>query len=141
MIADKQSDQKLVEICKWGKDMSVAAITSTASPTVSQIYRVALASIIGSIIEQYDFLITGVIAATVWGGVFFKLPGLAAVAAAISVYGLGIIIRPVGAYIFGNIADVYGRKDAMVYALVLMGASTLLIALTPDYDTIGIAAP
>jgi hypothetical protein len=43
------------------------------------------------VIEQYDFLVTGVIAATVWGGIFFKLPGLAAVAAAITVYGLGII--------------------------------------------------
>ena len=102
--------------------MSVATTTATtATPTTSQIYKVALASIIGSVIEQYDFLITGIIAATVWGGIFFKLPGLAAVAAAIGVYGLGIIIRPVGAFIFGNIADRYGRKDAMVYALVLMG--------------------
>jgi MFS family permease len=125
--------------------MSSAAAVSTAapnaSPTTAQIYKVALASIIGSVIEQYDFLITGVMAATVWGGVFFKLPGLAAVAAAITVYGLGIIIRPVGAFIFGNIADVYGRKDAMVYALVLMGGSTLAIGLTPGYDTIGVAAP
>ena len=116
-------------------------MSTAATPTTVQIYRVALASIIGSVIEQYDFLITGVMAATVWGGVFFKLPGLAAVAAAISVYGLGIIVRPVGAYIFGNIADVYGRKDAMVYALVLMGVSTLAIGLTPEYDTIGVAAP
>ena len=114
---------------------------AAATPTVGQIYKVALAAIIGSVIEQYDFLVTGVIAATVWGGVFFKLPGLAAVAAAISVYGLGIIIRPVGAYIFGNIADVYGRKDAMVYALVLMGVATLCIGLTPSYDSIGVIAP
>jgi MFS family permease len=82
-----------------------------------------------------------VIAATVWGGIFFKLPGLAAVAAAIGVYGLGIIIRPIGAYIFGHIADRRGRKDAMVYALVLMGFSTLLIGLTPTYDSIGVIAP
>jgi MFS family permease len=114
---------------------------TTQAPTVNQIYKVALASIIGSIIEQYDYLITGVIAATVWGGIFFKLPGLAAVAAAIGVYGLGILIRPVGAFIFGHIADRRGRKDAMVWALVLMGASTLLIGLTPTYDSIGEAAP
>ena len=101
----------------------------------------AVASIIGSVIEQYDFLVTGIIAATVWGGVFFKLPALAAAAAAIGVYGIGIIIRPVGAYIFGNIADRRGRKDAMVYALVLMGVSTLLIGLTPTYDSIGVLAP
>jgi MFS family permease len=121
--------------------MSDVAATSAANPTTAQIYKVALAAIIGSVIEQYDFLITGVIAATVWGGVFFKLPGLAAVAAAISVYGLGIIIRPVGAFIFGYIADRHGRKDAMVYALVLMGVSTLLIGLTPTYDSIGVVAP
>jgi MFS family permease len=119
---------------------------STASPAAGnpdtrQIYRVALASIVGSVIEQYDYLVTGVIAATVWGGIFFKLPGLAAVAAAIGVYGFGIIIRPVGAFIFGHIADRSGRKNALVYALVLMGLSTLAIGLTPTYDSIGVAAP
>src|SRR5580693_89306 len=121
--------------------MSDTAAVPVATPTTNQIFRVAFASIIGSVIEQYDFLVTGVIAATVWGGVFFKLPGLAAAAAAIAVYGLGIIIRPVGAFIFGHIADVHGRKDAMVYALVLMGVSTLLIGLTPTYDSIGVIAP
>ena len=73
-------------------------------------FRVAVASIVGSIIEQYDFLVTGVIAATVWGGIFFKDKGLAAVAGAISIYGLGILIRPIGAFIFGHIADRRGRK-------------------------------
>src|SRR6202046_3762221 len=121
--------------------MSDTAATPVATPTTNQIYKVALASIIGSVIEQYDFLVTGIIAATVWGGIFFKLPGLAAGGAAIGVYGLGIIIRPVGGFIFGNTADRYGRKDAMVYALVLMGLSTLAIGLTPVYDSIGVAAP
>jgi MFS family permease len=114
---------------------------TTTTPTTRQIYQVALASIVGSVIEQYDFLVTGVIAATVWGGVFFKLPALAAVSAAIAVYGLGIIIRPIGAFIFGHIADRWGRRDALVYALLLMGVSTLLIGLTPTYDSIGILAP
>ncbi|MGH6676586.1 MAG: MFS transporter, partial [Xanthobacteraceae bacterium] len=114
---------------------------TAAGPSQAQIYKVAVASIIGSVIEQYDFLVTGVIAATVWGGIFFKEKGLAAVAAAITVYGIGIIIRPVGAFIFGHIADRQGRKDAMVYALVLMGLSTLAIGLTPTYDTIGAIAP
>lgn len=120
--------------------MSTAS-PAAASPDTQQIYRVALASIVGSVIEQYDYLITGVIAATVWGGIFFKLPGLAAVAAAIGVYGFGIIIRPIGAFIFGHIADRNGRKNALVWALVLMGLSTLAIGLTPTYDTIGVAAP
>jgi MFS family permease len=113
----------------------------TAAPTVGQIYKVALASIIGSVIEQYDFLVTGVIAATVWPDIFFKEPGLKSAAAAIATYGFGIIIRPVGAFIFGYMADRYGRKDALVWALVLMGGSTLLIGLTPTYASIGPAAP
>jgi len=50
---------------------------------------------------------------------------------------IGIIIRPVGAFIFGNLADSRGRQEAMVYALVLMGLSTLAIGLTPTYDSIG----
>jgi MFS family permease len=68
-------------------------------------------------------------------------PAWPAIAAAISVYGLGIVIRPVGAFLFGHIADRHGRKDAMVYALVLMGIATLLIGLTPSYDSIGVIAP
>jgi MFS family permease len=121
--------------------MSNAAANSATTPTRAQIYRVALASIVGSVIEQYDFLVTGVIAATVWGGIFFKEKGLAAVAGAISIYGLGIIIRPIGAFIFGHIADRHGRKDALVWALVLMGVSTLLIGMTPTYDDVGVVAP
>jgi hypothetical protein len=71
---------------------TASMIEAAASPTNRQIYKVALASIIGSVIEQYDFLVTGVMAATVWGGIFFKLPSLAAIAAAIGVYGIGIVI-------------------------------------------------
>ncbi|PLZ02654.1 MFS transporter [Burkholderia sp. WAC0059] len=112
-----------------------------AAPSQQQIFKVALASIIGSVIEQYDFLVTGIVAATVWGDVFFKLQSLASIAAAIGVYGLGIVIRPVGAFLFGNIADRHGRKNAMVYALLMMGLSTLFIGLTPTYDSIGPVAP
>lgn len=110
-------------------------------PTTKDISKVAIASIVGSVIEQYDFLVSGVIASTVWGSIYFKLPALEAVSAALSVYGMGIIIRPVGAYIFGHIADKGGRRNAMVYALVLMGISTLAIGLTPTYNSIGAIAP
>lgn len=82
---------------------------NAADPTRGRIFKVALASIIGSVIEQYDFLVTGVIAATVWGDVFFKLPALAAVAAAIGVYGIGILIRPIGAFIFISPTGTDGR--------------------------------
>jgi len=86
---------------------------AVAAPTVSQIYKVAVASIVGSVIEQYDFLVTGDCGDGLAGDVFFKEPGLKKRAAAIATYGLGIIIRPLGAYIFGYMADRNGRKDAL----------------------------
>jgi MFS family permease len=129
------------KVCKGSDNGEAKMSEAAAGPTRQQIYKVALASIVGSVIEQYDFLVTGVIAATVWPDIFFKEPGLKSAAAAIGTYGLGIIIRPVGAYIFGYIADRYGRKDALVYALVLMGLSTLAIGLTPTYASIGASAP
>ncbi len=110
------------------------------APSGKKIAKVAAGSIIGSVIEQYDFLVTGIIAATVWGTVFFRTSLLAGIAAALAVYGLGIVIRPVGAYIFGHIADRHGRKNALVYALTLMGVATLLIAITPGYAVLGALA-
>src|SRR5690348_18256692 len=100
-----------------------------AGPDRAQIYKVAVASIIGSVIEQYDFLVTGVVAASVWGGVFFKLPGLAAVAADIGVHGIGTLIRPIGAYIYGRHADRPGSKDAQAWGQAFMGVSSFLVDL------------
>lgn len=98
-------------------------------PTTEQIAKVATGSIIGSIIEQYDFLVTGTIAGLVWGTLFFGPYG--GIVGAISTYALGIMVRPIGATIFGQIADKSGRRNSMVYAIVLMGISTLIIGLVP----------
>lgn len=95
--------------------------------------------LIGSIIEQYDFLVTGTVAALIWPQVFFpKGQSLAtAIFTSVGVYGLGLIIRPVGAYVWGQVADRSGRKRAMIWALVVMGIGTLAVGLTPGYATIG----
>jgi len=102
---------------------------ANASPTGRQIYKVALGEIIGSVIERNTTSWSpALIAATVLGrrcssssrqSPLFRRPSAST--------GIGVIIRPVGAYIFGNMADRIGRKEALVYALVLMGVSTLLI--------------
>ena len=102
---------------------------NTRTPSNRQIAKVATGSIVGSIVEQYDFLVTGVIAGLVWGTLFFGPYG--GIVGAISTYALGIMVRPIGATIFGHIADRVGRRDSMVYAIVLMGASTLIIGLVP----------
>ena len=114
---------------------------AAAGPSQQQIYKVAVASIIGSVIEQYDFLVTGVMAATVWGGISSRKRALRPWPRRSPFTGSASSSGRSAHIIFGHIADRQGRKDAMVYALVLMGLSTLAIGLTPNYDSIGAAAP
>ncbi|MEJ7843662.1 MAG: MFS transporter [Rubrobacter sp.] len=106
------------------------------------ILKVALTALAGSSIEWYDFFIYGTAAALVFPGLFF--PGFGDTAATIlsySTFAVAFVGRPVGGLIFGHFGDKYGRKRALVTALVLMGIGTTAIGLLPGYATIGIAAP
>ena len=108
----------------------------------SSILKVALTALAGSSIEWYDFFIYGTAAALVFPGLFF--PGFGDTAGTIlsySTFAVGFVARPVGGLIFGHFGDKFGRKRALVTALVLMGIGTTTIGLMPGYATIGILAP
>ncbi len=107
-----------------------------------ELSRVVLASFIGTTIEWYDFFLYGTAAALVFNRLFF--PTLDAVAGTLSAYGtfaVGFVARPLGGAIFGHYGDRLGRKAMLVWSLVIMGAATALIGLTPTYARIGIWAP
>jgi len=57
------------------------------------------------------------------------------------IFAVGFLMRPIGGYIFGKLADTKGRKEAMTLSVLLMSFGSLLIAFLPGYHTIGIAAP
>lgn len=57
------------------------------------------------------------------------------------ILAVGFIVRPLGSWVMGVYADRYGRRPALVLAMIMMGGASLVIALTPGYETIGIAAP
>ncbi|MFC3159422.1 MFS transporter [Chryseobacterium arachidis] len=57
------------------------------------------------------------------------------------IFAVGFLMRPVGGWLFGSIADRVGRKKAMTFSVLLMSFGSLLIALTPTYQTIGVLAP
>jgi metabolite-proton symporter len=106
------------------------------------ILKVALAALAGSSIEWYDFFIYGTAAALVFPSLFF--PGFGDLAGTIlsySTFAVGFVARPVGGLIFGHFGDKFGRKRALVTALILMGIGTTAIGLMPGYATIGILAP
>lgn len=57
------------------------------------------------------------------------------------IFAVGFLMRPIGGWLFGSIADRVGRKRAMTMSILLMSLGSLLIALTPSYNSIGIFAP
>ncbi len=121
--------------------MANASAANQEAPERS-ILKVALTALAGSSIEWYDFFIYGTAAALVFPGLFF--PGFGDTAGTIlsySTFAVGFVARPVGGLIFGHFGDKFGRKRALVTALILMGIGTTAIGLMPGYATIGILAP
>lgn len=104
--------------------------------------KVALATLIGTTVEWYDFFIYASAAALVFKQLFFIPAGnsLGTIIAFASV-GISFLFRPLGAFLAGHFGDKIGRRAVLVATLILMGASTTLIGLLPSYESIGIAAP
>jgi len=104
--------------------------------------RILLAALVGTSVEFYDFYIYATAAALVLGPLFFPSSSdTAQLLSAYASFGLAFVARPVGAAVFGHFGDRIGRKSTLVASLMLMGASTLLIAFLPTYQQIGWWAP
>ncbi|MGE7903527.1 MFS transporter [Peribacillus sp. NPDC094092] len=104
-----------------------------------QMKKVALASIVGTSIEWYDFFLYGTMAALVFPQLFFpESNAFMGVLQAFITLFVGFLARPIGAIIFSSYGDKIGRKAALVSSLLLMGISSTVMGLLPTYDTIGI---
>jgi metabolite-proton symporter len=113
-----------------------------ADPSSSQGTKVLVASLIGSSIEWYDYLLYGTVAPLVFVTLFF--PTTDATNGLLLTYvtfALPFFVRPLGGVIFSHIGDKIGRKITLVFTLALMGTATVLIGCLPDYATLGILAP
>ena len=104
--------------------------------------RVLAASMVGTAVEFYDFYVYATAAALVFGPLFFPAESTAAQQLlSFMSFGLAFVARPVGAVAFGHFGDRLGRKSTLVASLMLMGLSTLLIAVLPTYAMVGWVAP
>lgn len=111
-------------------------------PTNSKgIRRVVFASSAGTVIEWYDFYIFGSLATIISAQYFPKENPAAAFLATLAAFGVGFVIRPFGALVFGRLGDIVGRKHTFLLTLLIMGGSTFAIGLIPSYETIGVWAP
>jgi metabolite-proton symporter len=108
----------------------------------TSVRRVAMASLIGTTIEWYDFFIYGTAAALVLPQLFFpEFSPLAGTLAAFSTFAVGFFARPVGGVVFGHFGDKLGRKSMLIFSLLIMGIATILIGLLPTFAQIGVFAP
>ncbi|MER7455110.1 MFS transporter [Nocardia beijingensis] len=104
--------------------------------------RLAWASLLGTTIEFYDFLVYGTAAALVFNKTFFPALGTAAATTlSFATLGVAFVMRPLGAILFGHFGDRIGRKKTLVSTLLLMGLSTVAVGLLPTTEQIGVAAP
>jgi metabolite-proton symporter len=110
--------------------------------TATSARKVALASLIGTTIEWYDFFIYGTAAALVFNELFFPAfdPTVGTIAA-FATFAVGFLARPLGGVLFAHFGDKVGRKPMLIVSLMMMGVATLAMGLLPTYASIGVWAP
>ncbi|AOI90589.1 MHS family MFS transporter [Burkholderia pseudomultivorans] len=104
--------------------------------------KVAVASMIGSAVESYDFFIYGTAAAAWFGKIFFHTTEpIVGILASFATLAIGFLMRPFGGYLAGHYGDRLGRKAVLFWSLVAMGGATVLIGCLPTYAQAGVLAP
>jgi MFS family permease len=102
--------------------------------------RVIAASSVGTLFEWYDFYLYGSLA-VFFGGLFFpKGNETAQLLGSLATFGAGFGVRPLGAFVFGHVGDLIGRKYTFLVTMATMGLSTALIGLLPTYATWGLGS-
>jgi MHS family alpha-ketoglutarate permease-like MFS transporter len=125
-------------------ESSVATIVRDDNVELADVRRRVRAIFIGSVgnlVEYYDFYAYAAFA-LYFAGSFF--PGSDPVVQQLNaalLFALGFIVRPIGGWLFGYLADHRGRRQALMLSVLLMCFGSLMIAVTPTYASIGVAAP
>jgi metabolite-proton symporter len=111
---------------------------NTVPTKAGSIRLVAVASMIGTTIEWYDFFLYGTAAALVFNKLFFPtFDPLVGTLASFGTYTVGFIARPIGGVVIGHYGDRIGRKSMLILTLIIMGVATFGIGLLPTYAQVG----
>jgi MHS family alpha-ketoglutarate permease-like MFS transporter len=95
----------------------------------------------GNLVEWYDFYVYSFTALYFASEFFPAGDQTTQLLNAAGVFGAGFLMRPIGSWFFGRIADKRGRRTSMMIAVIMMCAGSLMVAVLPTYATVGIAAP
>ncbi|MGE0111718.1 MFS transporter [Aquabacterium sp.] len=110
-------------------------------PMTAEERKVIFASSLGTVFEWYDFYLYGSLAAIIAKQFFAGLDPTSGFIFALLAFAAGFIVRPFGALVFGRLGDMIGRKYTFLVTILLMGVSTFIVGILPNYNTIGVAAP
>ncbi len=122
--------------------MSKSTIHSDHAEFITSPKRSAIiAATIGNGLEFYDFVTFAFFAIQIGHTFFPSENSFFSLIGSLATFGAGFITRPLGAFVLGAYADRKGRKPAMLISMMMMGASIVILCLTPSYQVIGIAAP
>jgi len=115
--------------------------TAAAQPMTGEEKKVIFASSLGTVFEWYDFYLYGTLAGIIAKQFFSGLDETSAYIFALLAFAAGFIVRPFGALVFGRLGDMIGRKYTFLVTILIMGLSTFIVGILPNYATIGAAAP
>jgi MFS family permease len=115
--------------------------TVAPRPMSAEEKKVIFASSLGTVFEWYDFYLYGSLAAIIAKQFFSGLDEGSAFIFALLAFAAGFIVRPFGALVFGRLGDMIGRKYTFLVTILIMGVSTFIVGILPNYASIGVAAP
>ena len=95
----------------------------------------------GNFLEMYDFMVFGYYAFAIGKAFFPSSSEFASLMLSLMTFGVGFLMRPLGAIVLGAYTDHHGRRAGLVLTLSLMSVGILSIACMPGYETIGLLAP
>lgn len=96
-----------------------------------------IASTVGNLLEWYDWTIYAVASVYIATALFDKTDPTSALLNTLAVFAVGFISRPLGGFVFGPLANKFGRKNIMLTTMVLMAIASFMIALIPNFSNIG----
>ncbi|MBP7080435.1 MAG: MFS transporter, partial [Rhodocyclaceae bacterium] len=120
---------------------ALSGSSAQTAPITAEEKKVIFASSLGTIFEWYDFYLFGVMAAVIAKNFFTSLDEQTRLIFTLLAFAAGFAVRPFGALVFGRLGDLVGRKYTFLITILIMGVSTFIVGLLPNYNAIGIAAP
>jgi MHS family alpha-ketoglutarate permease-like MFS transporter len=121
--------------------MTSSIAASIAAPDQRQRLKAIIGGSTGNLVEWYDWYAYSAFTLYFAQHFFPSEDRTAQLLSAAGVFAVGFLMRPIGAWLMGVYADRHGRKSGLTLSVALMCAGSLLIAVTPSYETIGVGAP